>query len=89
MPVSFLSEAERLRFNSFPKNLSTDDLIAHFTLSSHDLRQIPKSSTPPNQLGLALQLLLLRFLGFYLADISSVPTFIIEFIASQIGIEAG
>lgn len=87
MPVSFLSEAERLRFNSFPKDLSTDDLIAHFTLTDADLRQIPKSSTPPNQLGFALQLLCLRFLGFYLADLGSVPKFVIEFVATQIGIE--
>ncbi len=89
MPVSFLSEAERLRFNSFPKDLSTNDLIAHFTLSNNDLRQIPKSSTPPNQLGFAIQLLLLRFFGFYLADFGSVPNSVIEFVASQIGIEAG
>lgn len=88
MPVSFLSEAERLRFNSFPKDLSADDLIAHFSLSSGDLRQIPKSSTPPNQIGFAVQLLCLRFLGFYLADFSSVPKFVIEFVATQIGIEA-
>ena len=88
MPVSFLSEAERLRLNSFPADLSANDLIAHFTLTDSDFRQIPKSSTPPNQLGFALQLLLLRFLGFYLADFNSIPQFVIKFVASQIEIEA-
>lgn len=88
MPVSFLSEAERRRFTSFPKDLSTDDLIAYFTLSENDLRQIPKSSTPPNQIGFAVQLLLLRFLGFYLPELNSIPAAVIQYVASQIGAEA-
>lgn len=87
MPVNFLSEAERLRFNSFPADLSTNDLIAFFTLSETDLRQIPTTSTPPNQLGFALQFLLLRFFGFYLSELNSLPEFVIHYVASQIGID--
>jgi hypothetical protein len=52
MPVSFLSEAERLSFNSFPNALPTDDLIAYFTLSENDLRQIPRTTTLTNRLGI-------------------------------------
>ena len=68
MPVSFLSEAERLRLNSFPSELSNEDLIAYFTLSDEDLLQIPKTASAANRLGVALQLVLLRFLGFHLIE---------------------
>ena len=87
MPVSFLSETERVRFSSFPADLSDDDLIAYFTLSDSDLKQIPTTSTPPNQIGFALQLLLLRFLGFYLPELKSLPEAVINYVASQIGVE--
>lgn len=85
MPVSFLSEAERLRFNSFPANLSTDDLIAFFTLSENDLLQIPKTTTPPNRLGFALRILLLRFLGFHLTDLTLIPNAVTDYVGAQVG----
>lgn len=88
MPVSFLSEAERHRFNSFPKDLSTDDLIAHFTLTDSDLRQIPHHASENNRLGFALQLVLLRFLGFHLTDLRSLPKTVLDFVATQIEVEA-
>lgn len=88
MPVSFLSEAERERFNSFPAELSFDDLIAYFTLSESDFRQVPKTTTGSNRLGFALRILLLRFLGFHLPDLTSVPAVVINYVASQVGAEA-
>lgn len=88
MPVNFLSAAERLRFNSFPSDLSSEDLIGFFTLSSTDLRQIPANASAANRLGFALQMVLLRFLGFHLPELSSVPNAIIGFAASQIDVES-
>ena len=88
MPVSFLSEAERRRFNSFPADLSPPDIIAFFTLSETDLRQVPKTTTPPNRLGFALRILLLRLLGFHLPDLTAVPVVVIEYVGSQIGTDA-
>lgn len=88
MPVSFLSATERGRFNSFPTDLSPPDLIAFFTLSATDLRQVPKTTTPPNRLGFALRILLLRFLGFHLPDLTAVPEVVIEYVGSQIGTDA-
>lgn len=88
MPVSFLSEAERLRLNSFPADLSNDDLIAYFTLSEADLRQIPKTASATNRLGVALQLVLLRFLGFHLIELKSLPETVVGHVAQQIGVEA-
>lgn len=88
MPVSFLSDAERQRFNSFPADMSPADLIAFFTLSENDLRQVPKTTTPPNRLGFALRIPLLRFLGFHLPDLTTVPEVVIEYVGSQIGTAA-
>ena len=86
MPVSFLSEAERERFNSFPADLSTNDLIVFFTLSELDLRQIPTKTAAANRLGFALRLLLLRFLGFQLTELSNLPTAVVEYVAGQISV---
>jgi len=88
MPVNFLSEAERLRFSSFPDDLSTKDLIGFFTLSPTDLRQIPANASAANRLGFALQLVLLRFLGFHLPELSSVQGEVIDFVASQIDVDS-
>lgn len=88
MPVNFLSEAERLRFTSFPDDLSADDLIGFFTLSQTDAQQIPAHASAVNRLGFAIQLLLLRFLGFHLPKLTSVPEIVIEFVASQIDVES-
>ena len=88
MPVNFLSEAERLRFNSLPSDLSDEDLIGFFTLSQTDLRQVPANASAANRLGFALQLVLLRFLGFHLPEFSSVSITVIDFAASQIDVES-
>lgn len=88
MPVNFLNEAEHLRLNSFPANLSANDLIAHFTLDETDLMAIPVKTSATNRLGFALQLLLLRFLGFHLPDVLSVPNEIVGYVAAQIDVEA-
>lgn len=87
MPVSFLSEAERVRFNSFPADLSNDDLIAFFTLSETDLLQIPKTASAANRLGVGLQIVLLRFLGFHLIELKLLPESVINYVAWQIGVE--
>ncbi len=88
MPISFLSEAEHLRFNSFPNDLSTNDLIVWFTLSDNDLLQIPKTITPANRLGFALRILLLQFLDFHLTDLTLIPVNVVDFVATQIKTDA-
>lgn len=88
MPVNFLNEAERLRFNSFPADLSANDLIAHFTLDENDLKTIPPTASAVNRFGFALQLVLLRFLGFHLPDLLSVTDKVLEYVSEQINVEA-
>ena len=87
MPVNFLSETERLRLNSFPSDLSNEDLIGFFTLSPNDLHQIPANADAANRLGFAVQLVLLRFLGFHLPELTAaVPDKVVDFVAAQINV---
>jgi len=64
MPGQFFSNAERERLQRFPREVAPGDLIAFFTLSESDLAQVPVTAAPHNQLGFALQLCALRYLGF-------------------------
>ena len=41
MPGQFLTHSQRRRLNEFPSEMSTDDLITFFTLTSSDLEVIP------------------------------------------------
>jgi TnpA family transposase len=86
MPVSFLSETERERFNSFPADLSTNDLFTFFTLSDTDLLQIPKTASAANRLGFALRLLLLSFPGFQMQELSELPPSVVNYVAEQINV---
>ena len=64
MPIDFLTAAERERLNRFPEWISDEDLRVFFTLSERDMQEVHKQRGAPNQLGFALQLCALRYLGF-------------------------
>ena len=64
MPVSFLNEAERHRFNRFPWQISDKDLVVFFALSASGKAQIRKQRDDHNQLEYSIQLCALRYLGF-------------------------
>lgn len=42
MPVSFLTQSERERLQSVPKEISFEDIAAFFTLSEADLALVKK-----------------------------------------------
>jgi hypothetical protein len=86
MPESFLSEAEKNRFNGFSAEISSNEISAHFTLSPTDHAQIPSTTTPANCLGFALSLLCLRYTGLYFADILAIPRSVINYVAAQLGV---
>src|SRR5882724_1306066 len=71
MPIDFLTAAERERLNRFPEPIPDDDLRVFFTLSDEDQLEVGKQRGAHNQLGFALQLCALRYLGF--APMTSVP----------------
>ncbi len=88
MPVDFLTEAERERLNRFPEAIPPEDINAYFTLTPADLRLIRQRSGAYNRLGFALQLCSLRFLGFVLLDLSSLPSEVVSYITRQLKVSS-
>ena len=86
MPVEFLTEAERERLNGFPDDIPYDDLSAYFTLADADNQAINRQRGASNRLGFALQLCVLRYLGFVPDDLGKVPAQAIAFVAEQLGV---
>jgi TnpA family transposase len=80
MPKGFLTDAQRERLNRFPDDLPRDDLSAYFTLSGADIEIIKSQRHEHTQLGFALQLCTLRYLGFVPNDLSTVPVAATTFI---------
>jgi len=81
-----LNDAERERLNSFPPEISQEDIIAFFTLSSYDIDQIPKKASAGNRLGFTVQLCTMRYLGYCPDDLSSVPPDVLIYLAKQLGV---
>jgi TnpA family transposase len=88
MPGRFLSRAERERLSHFPLDVSDNDLITYFTLTSADMDAIRKQRRSHNQLGFALLLCALRYLGFLPLDLNRVPAKAVTFVAEQLEIDA-
>ena len=85
MPIGFLSDAERARFNDFPQEISREDVIAYFTLSTSDRSVVPRTTTAANRLGFALLLGTLRYLGFC-PDLRKAPRPVVDHVAGQLGV---
>jgi TnpA family transposase len=89
MPVGFLTQADKERFNRFPETIPHDDLVAFFLLTERDLAEVQQCREEHTRLGFALQLCTLRFLGFIPDDLSSTPTVVVEFVAEQLQTSPG
>jgi TnpA family transposase len=86
MSSSFLSAAERERWQRFPETIPQDDLAVYFFLSDDDTREVNRQREPFNRLGYALQLCALRYLGFVPTDFTATPEVVVTFVAEQLGI---
>jgi TnpA family transposase len=86
MSSSFLSAAERERWQRFPETIPQDDLAIYFLLSGDDAREVNRQREPFNRLGYALQLCTLRYLGFVPTDFKAMPEVVVTFVAEQLGI---
>ena len=87
MPISFLTAAERERWQRFPDTIPQDDLVGYFLLSEADTREVHRQREPPNRLGYALQLCTLRYLGFVPTDFQAMPAMVVTFVAEQLGLD--
>ncbi len=86
MPGQFLSQAEREQLQSFPEEITFQELITFFTLSDKDLTQVKKRSGDHNLLGFALQLGTLRYLSFIPDDFPQLPEAVVNYVAEQLNI---
>src|SRR5437773_5163749 len=86
MPIDFLTPAERDQLNHFPEPIPAEDLRVFFTLSDRDTQEVRKQRGAPNQLGFALQLCALRYLGFAPDDLGTTPDVAVTFVAQQLGV---
>lgn len=86
MSASFLTAAERDRWQRFPETIPQDDLAVYFLLSADDQREVNRQREPCNRLGYALQLGTLRYLGFVPTDFTATPEVVVTFVAEQLGI---
>ncbi|MCP4419081.1 MAG: DUF4158 domain-containing protein, partial [Chloroflexi bacterium] len=88
MPSRFLSKAERARLSRFPAEVSDNDCIIYFTLTPADLNHVKQKRKEENQLGFALLLCSLRYLGHFPPKIHQVPTNIVRFVAQQLQVSS-
>jgi TnpA family transposase len=86
MSTSFLTAAERERWQRFPETIPQDDLAVYFLLSDDDTREVNRQREPFNRLGYALQLCALRYLGFVPTDFTATPEVVVTFVAEQLAI---
>jgi TnpA family transposase len=86
MSTSFLTVAERERWQRFPAAIPQDDLAVYFWLSEDDHREVNRQREPFNRLGYALQLCTLRYLGFVPTDFTATPEVTVTFVADPLGI---
>lgn len=89
MPVRLFSDSERDSLNRFPPQISPADLTAYYTLTRADLSHIRELRGATNQLGFALQLCTLRYLGFCPDAVADAPSVIADYVAQQLKTEVG
>jgi hypothetical protein len=88
MPTRFLSDAEIKRLEGFPEGIDRRDLTRHFSLASDDLRFVRGQNGAPGQLGIALQLCSLRWLGFVPDDLTAAPAEAVAALAAALDVPA-
>lgn len=87
MPVEFLSDEQVAAFGRFNGVPSGPELERFFFLDDADLDLIAKRRNSHNQLGFALQLGTVRYLGTFLPDPLEVPWTVVDYLGAQLGIE--
>lgn len=88
MPVQFLADEHRRRYGRFVGEPNDAQLARYFLLSTGDLELIRAKAEAHTQLGFALQLVTVRFLGTLLDDPADVPMNVKHYVARQIGVPA-
>src|SRR5262245_48038254 len=86
MPVDFLTEEQKKNYGRFSEKPNGAQLARYFHLDENDLYFIFNRRGKQNQLGFALQLTSVRFLGTFISDFLSIPNNAQLFVAHQLSI---
>jgi len=87
MPVEFLSDEQAARYGQYHADPTPEQLTQFFYLSPQDLAFIAQRRRRSNQLGCALQLCTLRFLGTFLPNPTQVPAQVVHTVAEQLAVD--
>ncbi|MGC9221985.1 MAG: DUF4158 domain-containing protein [Solirubrobacteraceae bacterium] len=87
MATRFLSDAEIERLEGWPERIERRDLLRYFDLDRDDLEFVCAQRGAPNQLGIALQLGALRWLGFIPEDLQAAPAETLDALAGTIDLQ--
>ncbi|MEJ9263401.1 DUF4158 domain-containing protein, partial [Bacillus thuringiensis] len=81
-----LTTEERKQYMQILSDISEWILSTYFSFSQHDLKIINRHRRDYNRLGFAIQLSILRYSGWTLSDVGDIPNVVLEFVATQIGV---
>lgn len=89
MPVEFLTDEQAARYGRYQGDPTPEQLTQFFFLSEADLRLVAERRRPENELGFAVQLGTLQFLGTFLQNPLDTPAVVVTHLAQQLRIEPG
>ena len=88
MPVEFLSDEQAARYGRYHADPSPEQLARFFYLSPQDIQFLASYRRAYTQLGCAVQLGTLRFLGTFLSIPTRVPAVVVQTLAQQLHLPA-
>lgn len=86
MALDFLTVEQAARYGRYQGDPSPEQLTQFFTLSDADRSVTAGRRRPESQLGFAVQLGTLRFLGTFLSNPQETPAVVVEHVAQQLGL---
>lgn len=81
-----LSPEQRDQFSRIAADLPERELARHYTFTDADLALIRQRRRATNRLGFAVQLAVLRYPGRSLADLPTIPSRLLAYIAEQVDV---